>query len=289
MLIPCKEIASVMQQCMAEEVSGLKKQGKKLRLTTLLIGSASEQLSFVAIKEKKARAIGIEFKLTHLKQEPMYEKFVHILQKEALSPETTGIIVQLPLPAMLMSESLYNFIPLKKEIEGHREKTSFLPPLGLSVLTALKYTCLQSMKYEDLIVTPQDKELFSQRLRGKRVVLLGRGLTGGHPIGKTLSHFKIPFINLASKTDPTTVTEFLSEADVVITAVGKKVITSEMLKPGAILLNVGLRQEKGKLKGDYDEKDVAEQAAWHSATPGGIGPIDVLYLFRNLIDAAKLQ
>jgi len=113
MLIPCKEIASVMQQCMAEEVSGLKKQGKKLRLTTLLIGSASEQLSFVAIKEKKARAIGIEFKLTHLKQEPMYEKFVHILQKEALSPETTGIIVQLPLPAMLMSESLYNFIPLK--------------------------------------------------------------------------------------------------------------------------------------------------------------------------------
>lgn len=288
-MIPCKEIASVMQQQMAEEVSELKKQGKKLRLTTLLIGSASEQLSFVTIKEKKARALGIEFKLTHLKQEPMYEQFVHILQKEALNPATTGIIVQLPLPAMLMSDSLYNFIPLKKEIEGHRDKTTFLPPLGLGVLTALKYTCLQSMKYEDLVVTPKDKELFSQRLRGKRVVLLGRGLTGGHPIGKTLSTLKIPFINLASKTDPSTTKEFLADADVVITAVGKKVITQEMIKPGAILLNVGLRQEKNKLKGDYDEKDIAEKAGWHTSTPGGIGPIDVLYLFRNLIDAAKLQ
>ena len=145
------------------------------------------------------------------------------------------------------------------------------------------------MKYEDLVVTPKDKELFSQRLRGKRVVLLGRGLTGGHPIGKTLSTLKIPFINLASKTDPSTTKEFLADADVVITAVGKKVITQEMIKPGAILLNVGLRQEKNKLKGDYDEKDIAEKAGWHTSTPGGIGPIDVLYLFRNLIDAAKLQ
>lgn len=288
-MIPCKEIASVIQQRMAEEVSELKKEGKKLQLTTILIGSASEQLSFVAIKEKKAKALGINFKLNHLKKEPMYERFVRILQEEAHNQANTGIIVQLPLPAMLMSDSLYNFIPVSKEIEGHREKTPFLSPLGLAVLTALKYNYLQSMKYEDLIVTAADKEFFSSRLRGKRVVMLGRGLTGGHPIGKTLTALKIPFINLASQTDPSTVTEFLGEADVIITAVGKKVIGPDMIKQGAILLNVGLREENGKLKGDYDEKEIIEKAGSYTITPGGIGPIDVLYLFRNLIDAAKLQ
>ncbi len=289
MLIPCKDIAAVMLQRMAEEVKELKTQGKRLRLTTILIGETKEQLSFVAIKEKKAKALGIDFNFIQLKREPMYEKFVRILQKEANNPANTGIIVQLPLPSMLMSASLYNFIPVTKEIEGHREKSPFSPPIGLAVLTALKFTATQSMNYDDLVVRPADKELFSKMVRGKKTVLLGRGLTGGHPIGKTLSSLRIPYINVSSQTSIAIVREFIAEADFVITAVGNKVIEPDMIKKGAILLNVGLRNENGKLRGDYDEKEIADIAGFYTETPGGIGPIDVLYLFRNVIDAAKRQ
>lgn len=62
-----------------------------------------------------------------------------------------------------------------------------------------------------------------------------------------------------------------------------------MLKPGVVLINIGLRREGGKLKGDYDEKEVRDLAGFYTPTPGGIGPIDILYLYKNLIEAAKMQ
>ena len=74
-----------------------------------------------------------------------------------------------------------------------------------------------------------------------------------------------------------------------MTAVGKKILTPDVLKPEVILINVGLRRENNKLKGDYDEKEIKEIASFYSSTPGGIGPVDVLYLYKNLIEAAKLQ
>jgi methylenetetrahydrofolate dehydrogenase (NADP+) / methenyltetrahydrofolate cyclohydrolase len=118
--------------------------------------------------------------------------------------------------------------------------------------------------------------------------LVGRGLTGGLPIGKALSFLNIPFLNTNSQTtDPH---EYYKDADIIISAVGKKIIKKEMLKPNVILLNVGLRKELDEsLKGDYEEKEISDIASFYSTTPGGIGPIDVLYLYKNLIDAAKLQ
>ena len=83
--------------------------------------------------------------------------------------------------------------------------------------------------------------------------------------------------------------EYYREADVIVPAVGKKILTPDMLKPGVILINVGVRKEEGKLKGDYDEKEVEPIAGSYTATPGGVGPLDVLYLYKNLVDAAKMQ
>lgn len=288
MLIPCKKIGEVIESRMIEEVKALKAKGIHPRLTTILVGSATEQLSFVAIKEKKARKLGIGFNFVHLKHEPLYQEFARLIQDEAKKPETTGMIVQLPLPGQLMSDTLFNSIPLPKEIEGHKHKTTFIPPIGLATLSALKYALLQSLEYDDVIVTMKDKSFFHKALKHKKIILVGRGLTGGKPIAKTLSLMELPFMNIGSSTSAEAAGQFIKEADIVISAVGKKVLTSENIKPGAILLNVGLRHENGKLKGDYDEKDIDDVAGAYTQTPGGIGPIDVLYLFRNLIDSAKL-
>lgn len=287
MLIPCKKIGEIIESRMIKEVKDLKKQGIHPHLTTILVGSASEQLSFVAIKEKKAKKLGIGFNFVHLKHEPLYQEFSRLIHDVANKPETTGMIVQLPLPGQLMSDTLFNCIPHLKEIEGHKHKTPFIPPIGLATLSALKYALLQSTDYDDVIVSMGDKSFFHKSLKHKKIVLIGRGLTGGKPIAKTLQLMELPFMNIGSSTARDAADQFIKEADVVITAVGKKILTPENIKPGAILLNVGLRHENGKLKGDYDEKEVKDVAASYTETPGGIGPIDVLYLFRNLIDSAK--
>lgn len=283
MEIPGIKIASHLEKLLKKEV---RKRKKKLLLCTILVGSSQDQLSFVKIKAKTAKRLGIGFELVHLKNTPSFEDFMHKIKEKSLDPKVTGIIIQQPLPAQLSTESIYEYIPVPKEIEGHRRKTVYLPPIGNAIITVLKYVFGANKVSDEIMVNPKkDKNYLKKILRNKKVILIGRGITGGHPIGKTLTEFKVNYISINSQTpEPQT---YIKEADIVITAVGKKVIQMSDLKPGVVLLNVGLRREKNKLKGDYDESDIKKIASYYSPTPGGIGPIDVLYLYKNLIDASK--
>ena len=285
MEIPTKKIASKIEKYLKKEVKSFGKK-KKIKLTTFLVGQATEQLSYVKIKAKIAKKLGIGFELIHLKSTPSFEEFMHKIKEKSQDPTTTGIIIQQPLPAQLSTESLYEYIPTVKEIEGHKRKTTYLPPIGLAILTILKYIYSRTSNEKDLIMNIQkEKGVLKKLFRNKKVVLAGRGITGGKPIGKTLTEARINFINVNSQT-PDQHTYF-KEADIIITAVGKKILTPEVLKPGVALINIGLRREKGKLIGDYDEKEIKNIAGFYTSTPGGAGPIDVLYLFRNLIHAAQ--
>jgi methylenetetrahydrofolate dehydrogenase (NADP+)/methenyltetrahydrofolate cyclohydrolase len=287
-MIPCKEIKRAFTQYLTDQVKELKSLGKTPYLVTVLAENSSEQLSFVQIKRKVAEKIGTKFDFIHLTKTPSFEKFVALLKKHALDPVVTGMIIQQPLPMSLQTDSIYNFIPLVKEIEGHKNKTTFLPPLGLAVLTMLKYIYLHSTPNEDSIIDiEKDGPLLKKALKGKSIVVAGRGVTGGKPISQTLSSLRIPYLNVSSKTS--NVESYYKEADIIITAVGKKIITPDVIKQGVILLNVGLREENGELKGDFDEDEIKNSAAFYTQTPGGIGPIDVMYLYKNLIDATRMQ
>jgi len=286
MVINGKKIALVLEK----EVKKLGKKFKKnkLKLIVFLIGQSEEQLSFVKIKSKLAKKLGIEFEFIHYKSTPLFEPFVRRLKEVASDSSTTGVVIQQPLPAALSTESIYDYIPKNKEIEGHHPKSPFLPPLGLAVLTVLKSIFLGGKINPKIIINPKkDINFFHRKFKNKKVVVVGQGITGGLPIGKTLSFFKINYIAVNSKTENKE--NYYQEADIIITAVGKKVISPQNLKRGVILINVGLRKENRKLKGDYDEKEIKNIASFYTPTPGGIGPIDVVYLYKNLVDAAKLQ
>jgi methylenetetrahydrofolate dehydrogenase (NADP+)/methenyltetrahydrofolate cyclohydrolase len=286
MEIPGKKIAASIEKVLKRERKKLPKK-TPLKLTTFLVGNAADQLSYVKIKAQTAKKLGIKFELIHLRTTPSFEEFMHKIKEKSQDPKTTAIIIQQPLPAQLSTESLYEYIPSVKEIEGHKRKSIFLPPIGLAVLTILKYIYSKARSADLLIDINKERSLFKKLFRNKRIVLIGRGITGGKPIGKTLTEAKINFININSQTpDPRL---YYNESDVIITAVGEKIITADMLKPGVVLINVGLRREGGKLCGDYDEKEIEDVAGFYTSTPGGIGPVDVLYLYKNLIDAAKLQ
>lgn len=288
MKVPCVQITKALKKALIQRVNKLKKKKKIPKLVTFLVGESKEQLSFVAIKQKMAKAIGVKFEFVHLKEVPPFEEFANLLREKAYDPATTGVIIQQPLPPRLFTETLYNFIPREKELEGHHPKSPFIPPLGLAVLTVLKHAYQPKIAMKNLFVDiRQDSSFFKNALKHKKVVMVGRGLTGGQPIGKTLSYFRINYLNTNTQTDNPN--QYYEEADVIITAAGKKVLTSEALKPGVVLVNVGLRKEGRKLKGDYDESDVRSVASYYTETPNGIGPIDVLYLYKNLIDATEMQ
>lgn len=287
MEIDGKKISDFIGQLLKKE---LKKRKKKRtpKLIAFLIGDSTDQRSYIAIKSKVAKKLGIKFELVHIKSIPSFESFAHRIKETSLDLETSAIIIQQPLPAQLSTDSLFEYITDNKEIEGHKRKTPFTPPIGLAVLTVLKYIFgTQTIDNQLIVNLNKDKKLFKKVFRNKKIVLIGRGITGGKPIGKTLSDAKINYIGINSKTpEPAT---YLKEADVIITAVGEKVIRPEVLKPGVVLINVGLRRENGKLKGDYDENEIKHIASYYTPTPGGIGPIDVVYLYKNLIEAYKLQ
>jgi len=285
MFIDGKKIANTLLAILKKERKIIKKQ---IGLSVFLIGNAPDQLSFVKIKSEVAKALRINFKLIHLTRTPNFIDFANLLKKEVANPDVTGIIIQQPLPAQLSTDSIYDYIPLLKEIEGHKKKTEFVFPLGLAVMTIIKYIYDGKRKQDIIFVDmKKDRILFKNILKSKKVIVVGRGITGGKPIGKTLGSLNINYISTNSTTvDPES---YFKTADLIITATGKKVIEPSMLKPGVVLINTGVRKENGKLKGDYEEKDIKDIASFYTPTPGGSGPIDVVYLYKNLIDAAKMQ
>src|SRR3989338_9947548 len=269
--IPGKKIAAAIEKVLKKEIKKLRKKSP-LKLTTFFVGSAADQLSYVKIKSKTARKLGIGFELIQLKSTPSFETFMHKIKEKSQDPKTTSIIIQQPLPAQISTDSIYEYIPSVKEIEGHKRKSLFLPPIGLAVLTVLKHIYARAKGDSNTLVDIQkEKGLFKRLFRNKRIVLVGRGITGGRPIGKTLTEARINFININSQTpDPQL---YFKEADIIVTAVGKKIINPDMIKQDVVLINVGLHRINDKLKGDYEEKEIKDLAYFYTTTPGGIGPI----------------
>lgn len=308
MLIDGRKLSKVIINYCKEKISTLK--NKNLKLVALYVGKDPNQLGYLKKKEETAKKLKIKFELIHLEQAPSFEKFAKTLRDIAWDPKTTGVIIQHPLPPALQTQTIYNFIPTVKEIEGFAKKSPFYPPIGLAILSILKYVHLAEIyenpdeKLQDIIVEPfikekymkkiqetkeikTDRYFFKETFSGKRIVLVGRGLTGGKPIGFTLNEFGINFINVNSITPNPE--EFFKSADIIISAVGKKIIEPQHLKKGVILINVGQRFEDGKVKGDYDEEEIKDIASFYTPASGGVGPLNIAYLYKNLIESAWLQ
>ncbi len=287
MVINGKEIANKILDHLKEEVA---KNNLHPKLVVFAVNPTEGDQIYIKLKREAATHIGADFEVVYYKGTPRFEEFANKLRARAEENGTTGVIIQRPLPSQLSTDTVFNYVPINKEIEGHKAKSPFLPPLGLGVLTMIKYIYDPGSKnsVENVMVNQKiDMPFFKQVLRRKKVVMMGRGETGGKPIGKILSALRINYINTHSKTMADS--SFYTEADIIITAVGKKVINPSMLKPGAILLNVGFRREDGKSKGDYDEDEIKDIASFYTPTPGGIGPLEIAYLMGNLVESAKLQ
>ncbi|MCA9372396.1 hypothetical protein KC726_05930 [Candidatus Woesebacteria bacterium] len=289
MLIPCDVIAQELKLNITARVENLKRNNIYPHFAAVLVGDSSEQRSFVQIKKRVAKQLGIRFTLSVFEEVLPFNLFLSRMQAIAGDRNVHGMIVQHPLPSVYDLRKIYEVIPTEKEIEGFKPDSRYHFPLVHAVFSGLKWVILNDSKdseqkkyFTDLT---EDKKLFVDFLHDKHVVVAGRGITGGAHVAHFLDECGINY-TIAHSQSPNP-DEIYKKADVIITAVGKKVLSDKSLKHGVILLNVGLRKEEGKLIGDYDEDEIKSAASFYTKTPKGLGPLDVLYLYNNLAHAAE--
>jgi len=260
MQFPGKAIAQLLETEIKKAVAQLHRKKHSVKLSVILVGQSPQQMSYVKMKQITARRLGIGYKIIQVKSTPPFEQFARLIKETAADPDVNGVVIQQPLPAQLRTESIYDFVPLSKEIEGHRHKTTYIPPIGQAVLTTLKWIYHPQKTNSSVLFDPdKDQDFFKKIFHHKKIILIGRGITGGQPIGKTLTAYKINYLSLNSSAEHPE--EYIKDADIIISAVGKNVVLANQIKPGVILINVGLRYENKKLVGDSDEKDIKESSS----------------------------
>lgn len=276
-----KAIAKVVLKRLKPRVKKLKKKGKLPHLAIFSADDDSASASYIQAKKKAAKKLGV--KLTHLKfkKETSYQDFAEQLNMVGKNPRFSGIIIQKPLPVSLSHASLDLVIPVKKDVDGSHPKTIFFPPVAMAVLRTLDF----------IRTSGEVRKRFPSRylfrwLTNYSILLIGRGETAGKPLAQTFSGQKIKF--LIAHQDTEDLARFVKRSNIVISCVGKEIIKKEMIKPGAILIGVGIRINKeGKFKGDFDEKEIEEAVSFYTPTPGGIGPLTVASLMENLVRATE--
>ncbi|OUM40951.1 bifunctional methylenetetrahydrofolate dehydrogenase/methenyltetrahydrofolate cyclohydrolase [Arthrobacter sedimenti] len=283
-----KATAAQIKAELAERVTALRERGVTPGLGTVLVGDDPGSHSYVAGKHRDCAEVGITSVRRDLPDTITQEELEAVLDELNEDATTTGYIVQLPLPAHIDTNAILGRIDPAKDADG-------LHPTNLGKLVLNVNAPMDS----PLPCTPHGiVELLLRHdvdLKGRNVLVVGRGVTVGRPLGLLLTRKQINATVTLAHTGTVDLADHLGRADVVVAAAGiAHMITAEQLKPGAIVLDVGVSRVenpdtgKAKLTGDVDP-GAASVASWLSPNPGGVGPMTRAMLLANVVEAAERQ
>lgn len=280
MLISGKKLSKKIINRIRKNLLFLSQKNIIPKIAIVTMGPDTTWKAYVRQKVKLAENLGIQAKVFNLTASNQKD-LLDLVQKLNTDQSIHGMIVQRPLPKNIDIEKVINAIDPKKDTDGFRKDSDFKAPIWLAVQNILKETFRVSKK-SDLILATN----FLDWLKSKNIVVIGKGETGGMPIIKSFEKIGIKPMIIDSKTNNKE--ELTKNADIIISAVGKeRVIESKDLKKGVILIGIGIfRGKDEKLHGDYNEEEIKNTASFHTPTPGGVGPLNLSYLFKNLINAA---
>ena len=283
-----KATAATIKSELAERVAALKAKGITPGLGTVLVGEDPGSQWYVAGKHRDCAEVGIESIRRDLPADVSQAELEAVLDELNANPACTGYIVQLPLPKHIDTNAILERIDPAKDADGlHPTNLGRLvlnvnEPLD-SPLPCTPHGCVELLLRHDI------------DLKGKKVLVVGRGVTVGRPLGLLLTRRSINATVTLAHTGTEDLASELSQADVVIAAAGMPhMIKGDDIKPGAIVLDVGVSrvedEETGKAKvtGDVDP-EAREVAAWISPNPGGVGPMTRAMLLANVVEAAERQ
>ena len=256
-----------------EEISGL---GKKPQLAIVKVGDNSVTEKFLEQKKKFASDIGISAEIYDFPSNISTEQICKEISKIVHAKENTGIVVQLPLPKSVNTQDVLDMIPSEKDPDMLSEKSfglfsakasEIFPP----VVGAIQYIFMA----------------YGVRLTAKQVVVVGEGRLVGKPVATWLINEGIAVSVVNEHTS--SIKRLILDADIIISGAGKpNIITSDMVKDGVVAIDCGTSEVNGRLLGDIDP-EVSKKASVFAPVPGGVGPLTVAMLFRNLVELAKTR
>lgn len=269
-------LSKKLRLAIADQVTSLKQRGIQPGLAVVLVGDNPASQVYVRNKIKACEDAGIHSVLE--KYEADFSEADLLARIEALNndPAIHGILVQLPLPAHINEQKVLEAISAQKDVDGFHVSSAGALMTGLpGFWPCTPHGCLKML--DDI----------GYDLRGKHAVVVGRSNIVGKPMALMLLSRSATVTICHSATQD--LAAFTRQADVIVAAVGKQnLITADMVKPGAIVIDVGMnRNAEGKLCGDVDFDSVREVAGWITPVPGGVGPMTITMLLDNTLQSAE--
>ena len=275
-LINGNALSQTLRGQIAARVETLKAQGIHPSLAVILVGEDPASAVYVRNKVKACEDSGIR---------SLFDKYDATLSEEALlaridelnrDPSVHGILVQMPLPKHINPLKVIEAISTAKDVDGYSVQSAGDLMAGLpGFRPCTPYGCMKLI------------ESTGQEIRGKHAVVIGRSNTVGKPMALLLLQQDATVSICHSRTP--NMAEITRQADILVAAVGRPgTVTADMVKPGAIVIDVGInRREDGKLCGDVDFDAVKEVAGWITPVPGGVGPMTITMLLANTLESAE--
>ena len=271
-IIDGKKIAEEIKQELKKDISALAKKGIIPALAVVLVGEDNASQIYVKNKERVAKELGINSQIIKLGDKTSQEELEKIIKKLNQDKNIHGILVQLPLPAQLDEKRIINLIDPAKDVDCfHPENIGkmfignarFLPCTPAGIIELLKKSQI--------------------KISGEKITIVGRSNIVGKPLALMLLNENATVTICHSKTKNLKAETL--QADILISAVGKAgLITADMVKKGATVIDVGInRNAEGKLVGDVDFKEVSKIASAITPVPGGVGPMTVAMLMKNVV------
>lgn len=247
---------------------------EKPGLTVIIVGEHPASTTYVASKEKRGKEIGFKSDVVRLSESASREELEEAIEELNQDPRVHGILVQLPLPKHLNADHFIGKILPHKDVDGFH-------PVNVGKLST-------KTSPHAVACTPKGVIELLKRYgidpSGQNVVIVGRSNIVGKPLAQLFMNLDATVTVAHSKTK--NLAEVTRSADILVSAVGKKnMITENMVKNGAVVVDVGiLRDENGKLCGDVDFENVKEVAGYITPVPGGVGPMTIAMLMQNTLE-----
>lgn len=276
-LLEGKPIAEKIKEGLKQQIQSL---NKKIVLASIQAGENAGAEVYVKSQKKVAENLGIEYQLHKLNSDTSEEALVEFIQKLNADKSVNGIIIQMPLPQQVDYKKISQFILPDKDVEG-------LHPLNIGRILFGKariLPCTPAAVMELLNSCGID-------LYGREVVVVGHSEIVGKPLSLLLlDKFATLTVCHIGTSKAGKLEEHVKKAEVLIVAVGKAgLIKGEWVKEGALVIDVGINRVNDKIVGDVEFQEAEKRASWITPVPGGVGPLTVTMLMRNLVEAAKLQ
>lgn len=281
-LLDGKALAANLKEVIKDQIRDLKSRHNTVpKLVSVQVGENPASEVYLRSQKKNAENLGIEYYLEKLEERSSQEQLIKVIEGLNRDKKIHGIMIQMPLPAQIDAKLMSRYISPLKDVEAvHPQNMGEIVFGSAKILPCTAAACMEILNSID-----------SLDLYGKEAVVVGHSEIVGKPLAlMLLNKFVTTTVCHIATGEKGTLPEFVKSAEILIVAVGKAgLIKGEWIKEGAIVVDVGINRVEGKLVGDVEFDKAQERASYITPVPGGVGPLTVAMLMKNLVEAFKLQ